>query len=140
MNNKLFEKQVSSQYRKLECQNRNVQQIADKSPDHSNVEGSKAIDLVLFDTQYDIYNQTMDQDIIRSLKSKYHSRMTHEIIRSIEVHKPIPKVSILDIMKMLTICQQNITKETIQKSSVKTSILLKDQNRAHNNQIVNTFN
>ena len=74
----------------------------------------------------------MDQDIIRSLKSKYHSRMTHEIIRSIEVHKPIPKVSILDIMKMLTICWQNITKETIQKSLVKTSILLKDQNRAHN--------
>ena len=75
----------------------------------------------------------MDQDIIRSLKSKYHSRMTHEIIRSIEVHKPIPKVSILDIMKMLTICWQNITKETNQKSLVKTSILLKDQNRAHNN-------
>ena len=74
----------------------------------------------------------MDQDIIRSLKSKYHSRMTHEIVRSIEVHKPIPKVSILDIMKMLTICWQNITKETIQKSLVKTSILLKDQNRAHN--------
>ena len=59
--------------------------------------------------------------------------MTHEIIRSIEVHKPIPKVSILDIMKMLTICWQNITKETNQKSLVKTSILLKDQNRAHNN-------
>ena len=75
----------------------------------------------------------MDQDIIRSLKSKYHSRMTHEIIRSIEVHKPIPKVSILDIMKMLTICWQNITKETNQKSLVKTRILLKDQNRAHNN-------
>ena len=59
--------------------------------------------------------------------------MIQEIIRSIDVHKPIPKVSILDTMKMLIICWKNITKETIEKSLVKTSILLKDQNRAQNN-------
>lgn len=59
--------------------------------------------------------------------------MIQQIIKAIDAQNPIPKISILDIMKMLTICWQNITKETNQKSLVKTSILLKDQNRAHNN-------
>ena len=75
----------------------------------------------------------MDQCIIRSLKARYRLRMIQQIIKAIDAQNPIPKISILDIMKMLTICSQNITKETIQKSLVKTSILLKDQNRAHDN-------
>ena len=56
----------------------------------------------------------MDVDVFQSLKVKYCSIMIQQIMKAIDAHKPIPKVSISDAMKLLIICWEDVTKETIQ--------------------------
>ena len=51
----------------------------------------------------------MDQGVIRSQKAKHHSRMTQQIIKAIDANKSIPKVNVLDAMKMLTVCWEDVT-------------------------------
>ena len=46
--------------------------------------------------------QPMDPGVNRSLKEKYCSRLIQMIIKAIDFLKDIPKVSILDAMKLLT--------------------------------------
>ena len=60
----------------------------------------------------------MDQGVIRSLKAKYRSRMIQQIIKAIDAKKSIPKVNVLDAMKMLTICWENVTEETVKSVSL----------------------
>ena len=48
--------------------------------------------------------QLMGHAVIQSLKVKYRLRMIEQIIKVIDVYKLIPKETILDAMKMLTIC------------------------------------
>lgn len=55
----------------------------------------------------------MDQCIIRSLKARYRLRMIQQIIKAIDAQNPILKISILDIMNMLTICWEYVTEQTI---------------------------
>ena len=55
----------------------------------------------------------MDQKVIRSLKAKYRSHMIQQIIKAIDANKSIPKVIIIDPMKMLTVRWQDVTEETV---------------------------
>ena len=48
--------------------------------------------------------QLMAHAVIQFLKVKYRLRMIEQIIKAIDVYKLVPKVTILDAMKMLTIC------------------------------------
>ena len=74
--------------------------------------------------------QPMDQGVIRSLKAKYRSRMIQQIIKAIDAKKSIPKVNVLDAMKMLTICWENVTEETVKKCFAKSHISPQDQTSA----------
>ena len=56
--------------------------------------------------------QPMDQGVIRSLKAKYRSRMTQQIIKAVDANKSIPEVNVLDVLKMLTVCWEDVTEET----------------------------
>ena len=69
----------------------------------------------------------MDQGVIRSLKAKYRSRMIQQIIKAIDAKKSIPKVNVLDAMKMLTICWENVIEETVKKCFAKSHISPQDQ-------------
>ena len=67
--------------------------------------------------------QLIDHDVIRSLKASHCSRMIQQIIKVTDGHKPIPKVGILDAMKMCTIYWKDII---VQKVFAKTRISAKD--------------
>ena len=56
--------------------------------------------------------QPMDQGVIRLLKAKYRSRMTQQIIKAVDANKSIPEVNVLDVLKMLTVCWEDVTEET----------------------------
>ena len=56
--------------------------------------------------------QHMDQGVIRLLKAKYRSRMTQQIIKAVDANKSIPEVNVLDVLKMLTVCWEDVTEET----------------------------
>ena len=54
----------------------------------------------------------MDQGVIRSLKAKYRSRMTQQIIKAVDANKSIPEVNVLDVLKMLSVCWEDVAEET----------------------------
>ena len=58
--------------------------------------------------------------------------MIQQIIKTIDTNKFIPKVSILDAIKTLTICWEDVTEETVKKCFAKSRISTKDQGNAQN--------
>ena len=53
--------------------------------------------------------------------------MIQQIIKAIDANKSIPKVNVLDAMKMLTICWEDVTEETVKKCFAKSHISPQDQ-------------
>ena len=130
MNSDLFEEWVREQDRKFECENRKILLIVDNCPAHPQIGGLKAIEMCFLPPNTTSITQPMDQGDIRSLKAKYRSRMIQQIIKAIDAKKSIPKVNVLDAMKMLTICWENVTEETVKKCFAKSHISPQDQTSA----------
>ena len=85
----------------------------DNCPAQLEIGGLKVIELCFLPPNTTTITQPMDQGVIRSLKAKYPSRMTQQIIKAIDANKSIPKVNVLDSMKMLTVCWEDVTEETV---------------------------
>ena len=130
MDSDLFEEWVREQDRKFECENRKILLIVDNCLAHPQIGGLKAIDMCFLPPNTTSITQPMDQGVIRSLKAKYRSRMIQQIIKAIDAKKSIPKVNVLDAMKMLTICWENVTEETVKKCFAKSHISPQDQTSA----------
>ena len=58
--------------------------------------------------------------------------MIQQIIKAIDAIKSIPKVNILDAMKMLTVYWEDVTEETVKKCFTKSHISPKDQANTQN--------
>ena len=132
MDSDLFEDWVREQDKKFERGNRKVLLIVDNCPAHPEIGGLKAIELCFLPPNTTSITQPMDQGVIRSLKAKYRSRMTQQIIKAIDANKSIPKVNVLDAMKMLTLCWEDVTEETVKKGFAKSRISAEDQASAQN--------
>ena len=52
--------------------------------------------------------------------------MTQQIIKTIDANKSIPKVNVLDAMKMLTVCWEDVTEEIVKKCFAKSRISAED--------------
>ena len=61
----------------------------DNCPAHPEIGGLKTIELCFLSTNTTSITQPMDQGVIRSLKAKYRSRMTQQIIKAIDANKSI---------------------------------------------------
>ena len=132
MDSDLFEDWVREQAKTFERQNRKVLLIVDNCPAHPKIGGLKAIELCFLPPNTTSITQPMDQGVIRSLKAKYRSRITHRIIEAIDVNKSIPNVNVLDAMKMVTVCWENVTEKTVRNCFAKSRISAEDQARAQN--------
>ena len=82
---------------------------------HPEIGGLKAIELCFLPPDTTSITQSMDQEVIRSLKAKHRSQMTQQIIKAIDASKPIPKVNVLDAMKMLTVCSEDVNQRNNEK-------------------------
>ena len=115
MDSDLFEKWVREQDKIFECEDRKVLLIVDNCPAHSQIGSLKAIEMCFLPPNTTSITQPMDQGVIRSLKAKYRSRMIQQIIKAVDANKSIPKVNVLDAMKMLIICWEDVTEETVKR-------------------------
>ena len=115
MDSDLFEDWVREQDKTFERQNRKVLLIVDNCPAHPKIGGLKAIELCFLPPNTTSITQSMDQGVIRSLKAKYRSRITHRIFEAIDANKSIPNVNVLDAMKMVTVCWENVTEKNSEK-------------------------
>ena len=100
MDSDLFEEWVRELDRKFEQQNRKVVLIIDNCPAHPAIGGLKAIQLCFLPPNTTAFTQPMDQEVIRSSKAKYRSRLIKPIIKVIDSNKDIPKINVLDAMKL----------------------------------------
>ena len=130
--NDLFEEWVRELDRKFEQQNRKVVFIIDKCQAHPAIGGLKAIQLCFLPPNTTAVTQPMDQGVIRSLKAKYCSRLIKRIIKAIDSNKDIPKINVLDAMKLCTLSWEDVTENTVQNCFAKARISNDDQLRAQN--------
>ena len=132
MDSDLFEEWVRELDRKFEQQNRKVVLIIDNCPAHPAIGGLKAIQLCFLSPNTTAVTQPMDQGVIHSLKVKYRSRLIKLVIKAIDSNKDIPKINILDAMKLLTLSWEDVTENTVQNCFAKARISNDDQLRAQN--------
>ena len=132
MDSDLFEEWVRKLDRKFEQQNRKVVLIIDNCPAHPAIGGLKAIQLFFLLPNTTAVTQPMDQGVIRSLKAKYRSRLIKLIIKAIDSNKDIPKINVLDAMKLLTLSWEDVTENTVQNCFAKARISNDDQLRVQN--------
>ena len=92
----------------------------------------KTIQLSFLPPNTTAVTQPMDQGVIRSLKGKYRSRLIKLIIKAIDSNKNIPKINVLDAMKLLTLSWEDVTENTVQNCFAKARISNDDQLRAQN--------
>ena len=72
--------------------------------------------------------QPMDQGVITSLKAHYWGRVIHRLCRALDKTKTLPKVSILQAMKILVSSWKAVSAQTIANCFRKASITSEAQN------------
>ena len=101
--------------------------IIDNCPAHPAIGGLKAIQLCFLPPNTTAVTQPIDQGVIRSLKAKYRSRLIKLIIKAIDSNKDIPKINVLDAMKLLTLSWEDVTENTVQNCFAKARISNDDE-------------
>ena len=98
----LFEEWVRELDRKFVREGRKIALIVDNCPAHPHIEGLDTIQLVFLPPNTTSKTQPMDQGVIRSLKAHYRTLILQLFIRTVDNAQPLPKISILSAMNMLT--------------------------------------
>ena len=75
----------------------------------------------------------MHQGVIRSLKAHYRRKIVHLCIKSLDVTKPFPKITILHAMKNLVLSWNAVSVETIVNCFKKANISHENQQTAVTN-------
>lgn len=91
--------------------------IVDNCPAHPHIEGLSvsysAIQLVFLPPNTTSKTQPMDQGTIRSHKAHYRTLTVQLFMRGVDNNQPLPKVSILSAMNMLTAAWHKVSDTTV---------------------------
>ena len=109
----LFEEWVREIDRYFETQGRTIALLVENCPAHPEIEGLKAINLVLLPSNAEFCIQPMDQGIINSLKAKYRHLLVQKYVTALELRKDVDEISLLSAMSMLTSAWDMVTKATV---------------------------
>ena len=99
--------------RKFLAEGRKIAFIIDNYPAHSDIENLGAVALRRLRPNTTPVAQPMDQGVIRSAKSKYRYLLIRKIIAALDQDKPVPRISVLDAMIMLTAAWDQINETTV---------------------------
>ena len=86
--------------------------VREGSPAHPHIEGLDTIQLVFLPPNTTSKTQPMDQGVIRSLKAHYRTLTVQPFIRAVDNGQPLPKISILSAMNMLTAAWDKVSEIT----------------------------
>ena len=112
MDSSLFEEWIREQDRKFERQGRKIALIVDNCPAHPQISNLKAIHLVFLPPNSTSKTQPMDQGVIRATKAYYRQGCVKKFIAAVD-NKPLPNLSILDAMAILTEAWGRVSEQTI---------------------------
>ena len=113
MDSSLFEEWIREQDRKFERQGRKIALIVDNCLAHPQISNLKAIHLVFLPPNSTSKTQPMDQGVIRATKAYYRQGCVKKFIAAVDNNKPLPNLSILDAMAILTEAWGRVSEQTI---------------------------
>ena len=113
MDGQLFAEWLMALDKKFLKDDRNILMLVDNCPAHPDVPNLHAITLRFLPPNTTSVLQPMDQGVIRSIKAFYRKEIVKRIIASFEQENCMPKISVLDAMKMVTGAWDNVTQGTI---------------------------
>ena len=114
MDSALFEEWVTELDRKFVREGRKIALIVANCAAHPHIEGLDTIQLVFLPPNRTSKTQPMDQGVIRSLKANYRTLTVQLFIRAVDNGQPLPKISILSAMNMLTAAWDKVSEITVQ--------------------------
>ena len=132
MDSDLFEEWVRELDAKFAREGRKVALIVDNCPAHPHVEGLQAINLVFLPPNTTSKTQPMDQGVIRSLKAHYRALTVQQYIHAVDNNKPMPNISILAAMNMLSTAWNKVYETTIKNCFRRAGISQQSQESAAN--------
>ena len=106
MDSDIFTRWLKKLDRKMIAEGRKITMIVDNCSAHPHVEGVQAVELIFLPP-----NTTSK---LQPLKEKYRSAVVKLYINRIESGQELPKISILDAMKLLVQAWNRLTKDTVQ--------------------------
>ena len=128
----LFDEWVREIDRKFLAEKRKIALIVDNCPALPKVEGLKAIDLIFLPPNTTLKTQPMDQGIIRSLRARYRTKVIRKYIAAVNAKTPLPKLTVLDAMTMLSAAWNGVSETTVVNCFKKAGICKESQESSVN--------
>ena len=123
MNSEIFEEWVRKLDRKFRADDRKIALIIDICPAHPSISNLTNVQIVFLPPNTPPILQLIDQGVTRSLKAHYRGRVVRLLCRALEKKKACPKISILQLMKILADSWEVVTKEAIINCFIQTICL-----------------
>ena len=130
IDSQIFEELVRKLDQTFRMEGRKIALLIDNCPAHPSVSNLTNVQLVFFSRNTTSVSQPMDQDAIRSLKALYRGRVLRRLCRVLDKTKTLPKISILQVMKILVSSWQAVSAQTIVNCFRKAGITPEAQNAA----------
>ena len=130
MDSQIFEKWVRKLDQTFRMDERKIALLIDNCPAHPSVSDLKNVQLVFLPPNTTSLLQPMDQCVIRSLKAHYRGRVVRRLCRALDKAKTLPKISILQAMKILVSSWEAVSAQTIVNCFRKAGITSEAQNAA----------
>ena len=122
MNSQIFEEWVHKLDRTFRMEGRTFALLIDNFPAHPSVSDLTNVLLVFLPPNSTSVLQAMDQVINRSLKALYWGGIVRRLCRELDKTKTLPKVSVLQTMKILVSSWEAVSAQTIANCFRKASI------------------
>ena len=113
MDSQIFEVWVCKLDRTFRMEGRKIAILIDNCPAHPSVSNLTNFQLVFLLPNATSVLQPMDQGVIRSLKEHYLGRVVRSLCRALDKTRTLPKISILQAMKILVSPWEVLSAQTI---------------------------
>ena len=130
MGSQIFEEWVRELDRIFRMEGRKIALLIDNCPAHPSVSDLTNVQVVFLPSNTTSVLQPMDQGVIRSLKAHYRGRIVRQLCRALDKTKTLPKIAILQAMKILVSSWEAVSAQTMVNCFRKAGITSEAQNAA----------
>ena len=130
MDSQIFEKWVRKLDRTFQMEGRKIALLNDNCPAHPSVPDLTNVQLVFLPPNTTSVFRPIDQGVIRSLKAHYRGRVVPRLCRALDKTKTLPKIPILQAMKILVSSWEAVSAQAIVNCFRKAGITSEAQNVA----------
>ncbi|GBL93785.1 Tigger transposable element-derived protein 6 [Araneus ventricosus] len=114
MTSEIFGDWLKSLDKSMRVKKRKIILFIDNFSAHNNLPALKKVSVKFFPANTTSKLQPMDQGIIRRFKVNYRRRLVRKLVDGIDEGSTLPKINVLDSMRMTDYAWRNVTQKTVQ--------------------------